>query len=153
SAAGFLVSSAITLLQTGALGRRTLFSSRHAERDVKLRLCLRGFAGVGSNCSGFRGSSGLTALTLHARVADLFDLRQALVFNIRADADELDDLFGHAQAALDLLDQLARSFDRQQNVEAVNELANEVRQTALAHLLRVLHGAAGIGNVRLHRGD
>src|SRR6185369_3692600 len=93
------------------------------------------------------------SLTFHLRIAVLLDLRQPLVLNIRADADELDHLFSDAQATFDLLHQLAGTFQCEKDVETVDELADDISKTTLAHLLRALHGSTRGGDIRLQIGD
>src|SRR6185437_16897777 len=80
-------------------------------------------------------------------VAQGLDLGEALLFFVHTDGDELDHLFGDAQAALDLGDQRALGGDVQQDVKAVVELANGVGETAASHLLDALDLTATVGDV------
>src|SRR4051812_43378179 len=98
---------------------------------------------VGRRCSG---SFHRCRRTLHARGAKGLDLVNALLRFINAHGDELDHRLGDAQAALQLVHHLARAFDRHQDVKPIHELADNVRQPALAHLVNRLYGSLAAGD-------
>src|ERR1700761_4776087 len=102
-------------------GRDSL--GRRVGGDVLGRSCGNGlllFVGVGC---GVDRSRGRLRAALDLSVADGLDLRETLLFLIHANRDELDDLLGDTEAALDLGDQRTGGSDVQQDVETVVELA------------------------------
>src|SRR5882757_8225810 len=109
-----------------------------------------GWRGIRIRCSNWRLNRSRHRLraALHLGVADRLDLRQALLFFVHANSDELDHLLGHAQTALDLRNQRALCSYVHQNVKTVVELTHGVGEPAAAHLLDTLHLAATTGDVR-----
>src|SRR5256885_7065210 len=86
------------------------FSYSFPEYWVLLNRCRRAL------CTGaFRGC-GWCGSTFHSRGADGLDLGQPLLVFIHSHRQKFDDRFAHAQAALDLVDHLAASFQREQHV-------------------------------------
>ncbi len=75
------------------------------------------------------------------------DLGNTLFFLVCAHSDELDDLFGYTQAALDFGDQGGRRFNDQKHIDAVVELVDGVGEATAAHLFHVLDGALAGGDV------
>src|SRR5580704_17796809 len=130
-AAGAFVSSAMMLLHFVA---RTLLSAAFdfncgADTLVRQLRALDGrWRSFSALCRGRRGRRRLLA-----GVANGLDLVEALLLFVDADADELDHGFGHAQAALEFVDQAAAAFDGEQDVDAIMKTANGVGQTAFPH--------------------
>src|SRR5258708_18026020 len=88
-----------------------------------------------------------------ARLAELLDLVQTLLFLVNPHGEELDDGLGHAQAALQLVDHSPPAFDRQQNVNAIVKASHGVCQPTFAHALYALDGATSSRYRRLQRGN
>src|SRR6266853_2797227 len=88
-----------------------------------------------------------------ARLAELLDLVQTLLLLVNPHGEELDDGLGHAQAALQLVDDSPPAFDRQQKVNAIVKASHGVCQAAFTHALYALDGAPGSGDSRLQRGN
>src|SRR5581483_9196059 len=59
----------------------------------------------------------------------------------------------YPQPALHFLHQFAFAFQGEQHIKTVAELADGVRQTALAHTFNALHGSARPGDLRLQGRD
>src|SRR4029077_9555414 len=155
-ASGALVSSAMMLLHVRV--ERTLLSASfnlvYVARAPSpaalspLNRSRRGLATLGRRCCGRRRCGNLLAC-----IANRFDLVEALLFLVNAHADELEHRFGHAQPALEFVNQAARSLNCEQDVHSIVKAANGVSEPPLAHLLDVLHGPPRAENSRFQGRD
>src|SRR5262249_11175024 len=125
-----LISSAMMLLKNQSLvvpqsplARSVGNDEPPATKDGFLRAYRIGFSS--SFCGRERG--------LAARLPNLFDLLQPLVFLVGAHGQELNDRLTHTQATLELVDQRASTFDDQQDVNTFVKSADGVSQPPLSH--------------------